>query len=253
MFTNFNMPNDAELANQVLAEERQYRWGAFDSADALALGLSIRKRFRSTSRHLKGKGCVISVQTIAGHTLFSCTVGDLGHPTGFGDVVSLDSWSCLEGMVSVVKRIGHSSFYVEKGMSAMGKTPKQLGIEGTDGRICGGAFPIWLENAPCCPIAVAACYSGSSQEDHNLVATTIRDYLAKQKRASDTFAPPTHAEQSMLLPHPQHMRHDNTATTQQEQQQSWFPPDDQTQDYDQSRHPESPLTNYRQDETHSAV
>lgn len=101
-------------------------------------GLSIRKRFRSTSRHLKGKGCVISIQTIAGHTLFSCTVGDLGHPTGFGDVVSLDSWSCLEGMVSVVKRTGHSSFYVEKGMSAMGKTPKQLGIEGGDGRICGG-------------------------------------------------------------------------------------------------------------------
>ena len=67
-------------------------------------------------------------------------------------------------MISVVKRTGHSSYYVEKGMAAMGKTPSQMGIQG-DYRICGGgkrsrffrpnlaetvlvleiAFPIWLE------------------------------------------------------------------------------------------------------------
>ncbi|KAF5333331.1 hypothetical protein D9611_002256 [Ephemerocybe angulata] len=222
MFTNFpnNMPTDAELASQVLAEESRYRFASFDSADALALGLSIRKRFRSSSRHVKGKGLVISIQTIAGHTLFSCTVGDLGHPTGFGDNVSLDSWACLEGMISVVRRISHSSFYVEKGMSAMGKTPKQLGIEG-DFRICGGAFPIWLENAACCPIAIAACYSGSSQEDHNLVSTTVRDYLAKQRRESQTFQP-TLPPESVIQPS---ARHDNTA--------EWHA--EQTNDYDQSR------------------
>jgi len=102
---------------------------------------------------------VISIQTIAGHTLFSCTVGDLGHVSGIGDV-SLDSWACLEGMISVVRRTGHSSYYVEKGMSAMGKTAKQMGIQ-TEHRVNGGgafhifclligiypplAFPIWLE------------------------------------------------------------------------------------------------------------
>lgn len=101
-------------------------------------GLSLRKRFRATSRHTKGKGLVISVQTIAGHTLFSCTVGDLGHLSGIGDV-SLDSWSCIEGMVNVVRRTGHSSFYVEKGMSAMGKTAKQMGIQG-EFRVNGGGM-----------------------------------------------------------------------------------------------------------------
>lgn len=110
-------------------------------------GLSIRKRFRSTSRHLKGKGLVISIQTIAGHTLFSCTVGDLGHPSGVGDV-SLDSWSCLEGMISVVTRTGHSSFYVEKGMSVMGKTPKQLGIEGNFRINGGGGCPLFVSMPP---------------------------------------------------------------------------------------------------------
>lgn len=39
--------------------------------------------------------------------------------------------------MAVVKRTGHSSYYVEKGMAAMGKTASQMGIQG-DYRICGG-------------------------------------------------------------------------------------------------------------------
>jgi uncharacterized protein (UPF0303 family) len=154
-------PTDAELATACLNEEGHYRFPCFSASDAVTLGLSLRKRFRSSSRHIKGKGLVISIQTIAGHTLFACTVGDLGHSSGIGDV-SLDSWACLEGMINVVKRTGHSSFYVEKGMGAMGKTPKQMGMQG-EFHINGGgmnkifnsflpmtdvyfeAFPIWLE------------------------------------------------------------------------------------------------------------
>lgn len=148
-------PTDAELATQTLSEEGSFRFSSFNASDAVTLvrcflvrracchtdsnqGLSLRKRFRATSRHTKGKGLVISVQTIAGHTLFSCTVGDLGHLSGIGDV-SLDSWSCIEGMVNVVRRTGHSSFYVEKGMSAMGKTAKQMGIQG-EFRVNGGGM-----------------------------------------------------------------------------------------------------------------
>ena len=98
--------------------------------------LSLRKRFRASSRHAKGKGLVISVQTIAGHTLFACTVGDLGHPSGIGDV-SMDSWQVVEGMTNVVRRTGHSSYYVEMGMGAMGKTAKQMHLQG-EMRINGG-------------------------------------------------------------------------------------------------------------------
>ncbi|TFK43261.1 hypothetical protein BDQ12DRAFT_171029 [Crucibulum laeve] len=184
----YNMtPSDADLATEALADEGKYRFSSFNASEAVTLGLSIRKRFRATSRHNKGKGLVLSIQTIAGHTLFACTVGDLGHPSGVGDV-SMDSWACLEGMINVVRRTGHSSFYVEKGMSAMGKTPKQMGIQG-EFRVNGGAFPIWLDAAPCCPIAIVACYSGSSNEDHNLVVTTIRDYLNKLRRNSQVPAP----------------------------------------------------------------
>ncbi|KAF7776291.1 hypothetical protein Agabi119p4_4684 [Agaricus bisporus var. burnettii] len=188
MFNGMHMvavSTDVNLATQTLTEESSYRFHAFSADDAITLGLSIRKRFRTSSKHARGKGLVISIQTIAGHTLFSCTVGDLGHPSGAGDV-SLDSWICLEGMVNVVKRTGHSSFYVEKGMSAMGKTAKQMNLEG-DFKVQGGAFPIWLENAPCCPIAIVAAYSGSSQDDHNLVATTIRDYIKKLRRDAENL------------------------------------------------------------------
>ncbi|KIK30836.1 hypothetical protein PISMIDRAFT_670989 [Pisolithus microcarpus 441] len=173
------MPSDAELANQALADETSYRFPSFTANDAVTLGLSIRKRFRGSSRHARGKGMVISIQSIAGHTLFACTAGDLGHPSGTGDV-SLDSWACLQGMIDIVKRTSHSSYYIEKAMNAMGKTAKQMGLE-IGIAICGGAFPIWLENAPCCPIVVAACYSGSSQDDHKLLVTTVRDYLHKMR------------------------------------------------------------------------
>ncbi|ETW84467.1 hypothetical protein HETIRDRAFT_416162 [Heterobasidion irregulare TC 32-1] len=189
-------PTDAELATRALDEEASYRFPSFTANDAVTLGLSLRKRFRGSSRHQKhGKGLVISIQTIVGHTLFSCTVGDLG--TNVGDI-SLDSWACLEGMIAVVRRTGHSSFYVEKGMGAVGKNPKQLGLQG-DLRVNGGAFPIWLENAPCCPIAVVACYSGSSTDDHHLVVTSCRDYLHKMEEKA--APPPPRSPLSPTMPH----------------------------------------------------
>ena len=138
MFTGFQpmQPTETELASQALAEESSYRFPYFSANDAVTLGLSLRKRFRASTRYSKGKGLVITVQTIAGHTLFSCTVGDLGGVSGVGDV-SLDSWSVLEGMVNVVKRTGHSSYYVEKGMSAMAKG--QAGVQ-SDLRVYGGGW-----------------------------------------------------------------------------------------------------------------
>lgn len=141
------MPSDAELANQALIEENSLRFSSFSSSDAVTLGLSIRKRFRASSRHAKGKGIVISIESVGGHTLFACTVGDLG--AGMGDV-SLDSWCCVKGMIKVVNRTGHSSFYVEKGMAAIGKTPEILGIPSPEFRCNGGGrfqprikFHVW--------------------------------------------------------------------------------------------------------------
>lgn len=43
----------------------------------------------------------------------------------------------LLGMMNVVRRTGHSSYYVEKGIGAMGKTPKEMGIR-SDYTVNGG-------------------------------------------------------------------------------------------------------------------
>ncbi|KAL1690749.1 hypothetical protein GGG16DRAFT_113764 [Schizophyllum commune] len=182
------MPDAHAQATQALEEESRYRFASFSASDAVTLGLSIRKRFRASHRHAKGKGLVISIQTIAGHTLFACTVGDLGHASGIGDV-GLDSWAVAHGLIEVVRRTGHSSFYVEKALNALGKPAKELGLD-SDAKVVGGAFPIWLDNAPCCPIAIVSCYSGSSQDDHNLVVTTVRDFISKLMRTSGSAGMP---------------------------------------------------------------
>ena len=68
MFNGFNSnapmpPSEAELATQALNDEAAHRFRAFTAGDAVTLGLSLRKRFRATSRHGKGKGLVLSVQS----------------------------------------------------------------------------------------------------------------------------------------------------------------------------------------------
>ena len=50
-------------------------------------------------------------------------------------------------MIQVVRRTGHSSYYVEKGMGAMGRTPKQMGIQG-EFRITGGGKMLIYPNPP---------------------------------------------------------------------------------------------------------
>lgn len=47
--------------------------------------------------------------------------------------------------MNVVKQTGHSSFYVEKGMSALGKTAKQMGMQ-NESRVSGGGALICLSS-----------------------------------------------------------------------------------------------------------
>ncbi|CEL57872.1 UPF0303 protein [Rhizoctonia solani AG-1 IB] len=180
------MPSDSEIASATLTEEFTLRFPSFKSEDAVTLGLILRKRFRGSMRHAKGKGLVITIQTVAGHTLFACTVGE-------GSDVSLDSWMRLNAIVNVVKRTGHSSFYVSMGMKAVGKTQEQLGLPSPEFLMEGGAFPIWLQNSPIAPMGVVAVYGGSSQEDHNLVTMGIRDFFNKMAKSGGSIKAGEHS------------------------------------------------------------
>ncbi|KAG8847032.1 hypothetical protein FRB96_001682 [Tulasnella sp. 330] len=164
------MPSDSEMAQEALTEESLLRFPTFKMEDAVTLGMNLRKRFRASSRHAKGKGCVISIQSMQGACMFACAVGE-------GSDVSLDAWWVMEGMIKVVRRTGHSSFYIEKGSNAIGKPPEQLGLPFPEYRINGGAFPIWLQSSTVGPIGVIGVYSGSSVEDHQMIIATLRSFF----------------------------------------------------------------------------
>jgi len=134
--------------------------------------MNLRKRFRASLKHSRGRGAVLSIQTVQGATLFACAVGD-------GSDVCLDSWLRLESMIKVVKRTGHSSFYIEKGKTVLAKTPEQLGLPFPEYRLEGGAFPIWLVNSPSVPIGVIGIYSGSSIDDHAMIVSTLKHFFVK--------------------------------------------------------------------------
>lgn len=105
------MPTPAERAVLLLTDENAIRFLSFTANDALTLGLSIRKRFRASSRYQKyGRGLLISVQSLAGHALFACTVADARTAS---EDVSLQRWGRLETMMEMVKRSGRSSYYVQ--------------------------------------------------------------------------------------------------------------------------------------------
>jgi len=176
------MPSESELAQEALTEESLLRFPTFKMEDAVTLGMNLRKRFRASARHAKGKGCVISIQSMQGATMFACAVGE-------GSDVSLDAWWVVEGMAKVVRRTGHSSFYIEKGSAAIGKPPESLGLPFPEYRINGGAFPIWLQSSTVGPIGVIAIYSGSSVEDHHMIIATLKSYfnrMSERERSPST-------------------------------------------------------------------
>lgn len=69
-------------------------------------------------------------------------------------------------MIDVVKNTHHSSFYVEKSLSALGRGAVEVGV--VEGKVVGGAFPIWLDNISFGPVGIIAVYSGSSHDDHHV-------------------------------------------------------------------------------------
>lgn len=106
----------------------------FIHQDAYTLGQHIRKRFRASQRYSKGRGIAIAIKGIAGHTLFACalivarrprapvthraiSIGTVGES---GDV-TLESWSCLEGMIRTAIKTGHSSYYIDRNLATHGK------------------------------------------------------------------------------------------------------------------------------------
>lgn len=118
---------DAEIAAAALADETLYRLSTFTPEDAVAIGMSIRKRYMLSRRANSNKGLLISIRTIQGNTLFACSVG------GGQSILGEDGWYTVEAMARVVRKTGHSTLYIEKGLKAMSRTLASLGIKNPPG------------------------------------------------------------------------------------------------------------------------
>ncbi|ELU42018.1 hypothetical protein AG1IA_03957 [Rhizoctonia solani AG-1 IA] len=156
-----------------LNQEATLRFPSFTSNDAFQIGSIIRAKF--LAKHLPysafkaestissiastvssdedklpewaNRGIVVSISTFTGHTLFACTVG-------------------VEGKRNVVKRFNHSSYYMGRKLAAAGKTQEAANLPFPEYATHGGAFPVWLQNAPSSPVAVIVVSGLPQRDDH---------------------------------------------------------------------------------------
>ncbi|CAE6502061.1 unnamed protein product [Rhizoctonia solani] len=190
-----NTLSDAEIVEEVLEQVREatLRFPSFTSNDAFNIGSIIRAKF--LAKHLPSskaetissiastvssdgdrppewanRGIVISVSTFTGHNLFGCIVGS-------DSEVTPDNWIWVEGKRNVVKRFNHSSYYMGRKLAAAGKTQESVNLPFPEYATHGGAFPVWLRNAPSSPIAVIVVSGLPQRDDHMIIVETLKEYI----------------------------------------------------------------------------
>ena len=151
-------PSVVELA----AQEQELRWRHFDEDDAWRLGLALREA--ALARRL-----AVAVDVSRGDQ-------QLFHAALAGTSADNDAW--IERKNNVVRRFGHSSFYVGRECEAAGASLEQrFFVDPRRYSAHGGAFPIII-----CGVGGVGTVtvSGLPQaEDHRLVVAVLREFLQR--------------------------------------------------------------------------
>jgi len=153
--------SDDTLLEDLLDQERRLVFDRFDNDTAIALGMRIVQRARERSLSI-----VVDVSR-GEQRLFYCALPG----------TSADNEFWVEGKNAVVRRFGHSSFYVGQRARLRGQdfATSQM-VEPSRFRAHGGAFPILVANVG---MVGTATVSGLPQaEDHRLVVEVIEEFLA---------------------------------------------------------------------------
>lgn len=156
------MGDDQTLLQELLDQERRLVFDRFDNDTAIALGTRIIDRARRDNLS-------IVVEIARGEQrLFYCAL----------EGTSADNEFWVAGKTAVVRRYGHSSYY-------MGERARQRGVDFATAQAVdpkkylphGGSFPILVTHVG---MVGTATVSGLPQaEDHRLVVTVIEEYLAE--------------------------------------------------------------------------
>ncbi|CAE6436293.1 unnamed protein product [Rhizoctonia solani] len=198
MTSNLVTMSDVEIVEEVFQQEATLRFPSFTSNDAFNIGNIIRAKF--LAKHLPSsafqakaestissiastvssdddkppewanRGIVISISTFTGHTLFATTVGNESE-------VTPDNWVWVEGKRNVVRRFNHSSYYMGRKLAVAGKTQESANLPFPEYATHGGAFPVWLQNAPSSPVAVIVVSGLPQRDDHMIIIETLKEYI----------------------------------------------------------------------------
>ena len=152
-----------ELLKELLQQEEEIQFKSFDNNMAFVIGLALLEAARS-----KGKGVTIDIAR-NGQQLF--------HFAMPGTSRDNDVW--VHRKNNVVNRFGHSSYYMGVSLKSKGQTMEEKYlISSSEYAAHGGAFPLIIRGVG---VVGTVTVSGLPQEeDHELVVTTLKKYLAKE-------------------------------------------------------------------------
>jgi uncharacterized protein (UPF0303 family) len=148
---------------ELLAQEAELQFERFDNDTALALGQALVAAARED-----GLGVTIDIRR-GEQQLF--------HAALAGTAADNDAW--IERKNRVVRRFGHSSFYVGTLLGLEGTTMEEkFLLDGSRFAAHGGAFPVLVRHVG---MVGTVTVSGLPQaEDHRLVVSVLREFLGLQ-------------------------------------------------------------------------
>jgi uncharacterized protein (UPF0303 family) len=149
-----------ESLEDLLAQESELQFERFDNDTALALGQALVAAARED-------GLVVTVDVRRGEQ-------QLFHAALAGTAADNDAW--IERKNRVVRRFGHSSFYVGVMLALAGASiEEKFLLDGTLYAARGGGFPVIVRDVG---MVGTVTVSGLPQaEDHRLVVGVLRQFL----------------------------------------------------------------------------
>lgn len=150
-----------DLLRQLLEEERELQLPRLTKTTALELGLRLVDAARAGSH-----GVTIDIRH-GEQQLFHAAL----------DGTSADNDAWIERKTRVVRRFGHSSFYVGVDCLAAGVSlEERYFVDPLEYSAHGGAFPLTVRDAG---IVGTVAVSGLPQaEDHRLVVSVLREFIS---------------------------------------------------------------------------
>ncbi|MHB1313952.1 MAG: heme-degrading domain-containing protein [Christensenellales bacterium] len=157
------MPSIEEMLSQVQQQEKNLQFTEFTSDTALKIGLAIIERAQKENLPV-----AIDI-TRNGHQLF--------HFAFPGTAPNNDQWIMKKNRLA--NRYSMSSYQYKLKLQSTNRTLEDVGLSLSEYAAVGGAFPVTVQNVGV--VGMITISGLQDNEDHDLVAWAIEDYLKKQK------------------------------------------------------------------------